>query len=472
MYDEDGNRRFSLLRMIFICLIIAFFVFLVMWAIARSKQNNSSDCINNNNNNSSNAVFNSNINYLQQVGTDYFTNDKLPTEVGQTTKILLEDLVEGHYILQVNDNNGKACDMTRSYVSVTKTETGYEMKTYLVCGDKEDYIIKVLGCHDLCNNNCNMCSATLTEYQFKKTVTNTKTIYSCTKGTLNGKMCNVTTIVDTKKPTVNTSSTVDIKKAVQVVISGTKTKVDTVVKKEPLKVETTTIINKEPLKVKETVIPGKTEKKCSTTYQKRDCNCTAYMNSDGSIVTTCSTCNIPVETCQNVTTPSTTTRSCPSGTDEQTGSGTNLKCYKYNYTYTYSCPSGTDEQTGSGTNLKCYKYSYSCPSNSNYHEGSGANLSCYVVTTARFDLTCDVYPGYKLDGSNCVKTNTTSNKTCQSGYKLEKDVCNKYSTTTIPATAKTSDKTETKYQWSTKTSIEGWTKTGKTRTVENKACKK
>jgi hypothetical protein len=503
MYDEDGNRRFSILRMIFICLIIAFFVFLVMWAIAKSKQSGTS-CTD-----KSNTVFNSNINYLQQVGTDYFTTDKLPTEIGQTIIITLEDLVEGHYILQINDSDGKTCNMNESYVSVTKTETGYEMKTYLVCGDREDYVIKVLGCHDLCNNTCNTCSPTLTEYEYKKTISTTTTTYSCPKGyTKNNKTCSITKVTDTKKPTENTTTTVDIKKANQVVVAGTKTKVDTKSKKEPLKVEITK--NKEPLKVEKTkhkeplkveisTTPDKVETVCTTTYKTEtyNCNCTTYRDAYGRSVTTCSTCKrtIPVEHCEDVVTPGSKMYKCPNGTDEQTGSGENLKCYKYTYTYkcpngtdeqtgseenlrcykytyTYKCPTGTDEQTGSGTNLKCYKKDYYCPSNSNYSEGSGKNLKCYVVTGATFSYNCNGYSGYTLSGTNCVKTTTVTTKTCDKGYKLEGNKCNKYSTTTIDATAKQNEKKDTKYTWSKETTLEGWTRTGKTRTVKNTACNK
>ena len=57
-------------------------------------------------------------------------------------------------------------------------------------------------------------------------------------------------------------------------------------------------------------------------------------------------------------------------------------------------------------------------------------------------------------------------KKCDSGYKLEGDKCNKYSTTKINATKTTSKKTV--YKWSKSESLSGWTKTGETRTIQGK----
>ncbi len=424
MYYENGNRRFSILKMIFICLVIAFFIFLIMWIFARTKQS-TSNCSNTTN---ENTVFNNNINYLQNVGYDYFTTDKLPTEVGQTIIITLDELIKGKYMLQVSDSDGKTCNQEDSYVSVTKTETGYEMKTYLVCGGKSDYVIKVLGCHDLCNNKCNSCPD-ITEYQFSKTVSKNVTTYACPKGyTKNGKTCRLTKIVDTKNPTVKTGIVTDTKPANKVVVSGTKTKVETIIK------TTEKILTTKALKKTDCNDDPDASKKCATQCSAKFVVGKLVLDSNA-----CNECKLQYRTCAD-------SWYCPNNY-QKSGSESNTTCYK------------TEKVT-----------TYTCPSNANYKEGSGSNLKCYVVTDGKYTYNCNGYSGYTLDGTNCVKTTTTS--TCPSGYKLENNKCNKYSTTTKKATSKTTKKTSTEYKWSINESLSGWTRTGKTRLVADKTCNK
>lgn len=68
------------------------------------------------------------------------------------------------------DEDGNSCNQYESYVSITKQEGYYELKTNLVCNKESDYTIKVLGCYTYCENN--NCSKTcrreqIVEYQFK-----------------------------------------------------------------------------------------------------------------------------------------------------------------------------------------------------------------------------------------------------------------------------------------------------------------
>ena len=504
MYDENGRKRFSILRMIFICLVILFFIFFIMWIFSKAKQNGG-NC---DNTNDSNVVFNNNINYLQNVGTDYFTVDKLPKVVGESVTITLAELLDKKYILQITDKDGKLCSGEDSYVSVTKTETGYEMKTLLVCGSKGDFIIKELGCHDLCNNNCG-CSD-ITEYEYSRTISKGTTTYTCPSGyTKNGSKCTLTKLVGKVDPTIKTTTTTDMKPANKVVISGTKTKVDTVVtnktettdsittivtpeKKEKVDLEvvkntTTTRVYTDPTKKTKTTCKEVTETKPGCVVQCK----TEYQN--GIPTKVCNSCTITYNKCET-----TNTWICPS-TYSTSGSGSSTTCYKDITNTTYSCPSGYEGSSGSGETLKCWKYKiipavtkkdcpsgytmqnnkctkttkvYTCPSNSNYHEGSGETLKCYVVTEGKYSYNCNGYDGYSLSGTNCVKTIVTKTTICPNGYKLENNSCNKYSTTTKKATAKKSNKSTTEYKWSTKESLSGWTRTGNTRLVENKTCKK
>lgn len=495
-----SKNGFSLIKMILACLVIAFFVFLVMLLVARAKR--SCDDVNN-----SNSVFNKNMMYLQQVGSDFFNDDRLPKVLGETVKISLQELIEQKYSLAITDKNGVSCSNENSYVSVTKTEKGYEMKAYLECGKDSNYTIKdIVPCK--CENTCT-CEP-IVENEFVKKTTKDVTTYSCPKGyKLSGKKCVSTKVVDTKNPTVKTTTNTDTKTANKVVVSGTKTKVDTTVtnKTDTVNATTVTVTAAKSEKVDVKVDVKTTTKKVTTdTLKKTSESCkdvtenkpgctvqckTVYQN--GIPKEECNSCKITYKKCT-----STDTWYCPS-TYSASGTGKDTTCFKYVEEKTYSCPSTATNKTGSGETLKCWYYKttpavtkltcpdgykldgnkctkvtpvYSCPSKSNYSEGKDANLKCYVVTSGKYDYNCNGFNGYKLSGTNCVKTNTTSTPVCPNGYKLENNKCNKYSTTTKNATAKKGTKTVTDYKWSKEDTLKGYTKTGKTREVENKACSK
>ena len=523
MYNENNKNGFSIIRMVIVCLLVVLFLFMFMWLANKCGAKNPIKTGEN--------VFRENMKYLQIAGEDYFTNDKLPVNMGEIVKVTLADLYDKKVMLPFVDKNGNACNKYDSYVSVTKVELGYEMKTNLVCGSEKDYLIKLLGCRNYCPNNAcaeKVCQKEkITEYQFKKTVSKDVTSYNCNGYNgykLSGTNCIITKLADSKNPTIKTDTKTDTKKANIQVISGTKTLLTTTKTKVDLKVVqtvtpgksekvddkvvvTTTASTQQRVddKVVVTTTPDTTKEDCKMVdvIEKYECNCTTYRDSDGRAHTTCSTCTrtIQKEKCENVVVPGTTKYSCPKESTNSSGSGVNLKCWHYKTvagtttyscpkestnssgsgvnlkcwhykttaaTTTYSCPSGTTNQSGSGTSLKCWKYNYTCPSNSNYSEGSGANLKCYYVTGATFKYNCNGFDGYKLDGTNCVKTTTTEQKICSSGYKLEGNKCNKYTTDTKKAKVSTKTESSTSYKWSRETTLSGWTKTGKTRVVEGK----
>ena len=76
-----------------------------------------------------------------------------------------------------------------------------------------------------------------------------------------------------------------------------------------------------------------------------------------------------------------------------------------------------------------------------------------------------------LSGKYCVITTTDSREPiyyCKAGYTLADKKCyvTESSTDIVNATPVYKTKTETVYKWSRSENLEGWTRTGKTRTVE------
>ena len=493
MYSNDRKTGFSVLDLLVKIIFAALFVFLLIWLFKKNVPNMTAFYSN---------VFRENIKYMQEAGESYFTDERMPKEVGQTEKISLSDMYDKKLIIPFVDEDGNSCNQYDSYVSITKQEGYYELKTNLVCNKESDYTIKILGCYTYCEDN--KCSNTcrkeqIVEYQFKKLTTKTNTSYSCPSGyKRNGKYCYRTVLVDTESAEkVKTTTKTETINAKITIISGSKTRIPTIVTEEPNITEKVYVepVVKTTDSKKEIVylspnkkwIPAKTktEQSCKTTYetQTKSCNCTTYRDSDGRSHTTCDTCTetIPVETCEDKTVTVSEgyySYSCPSKATNHSGSGSSLKCWYYKTTEgskSYSCPSKATNHSGSGSSLKCWyvkttpgKKNYKCSSEANYSEGSGSSLKCYKITDGSFNYSCP--NGYTLKGTKCTKTitGTFTELKCDKGYKLEGKVCKKYESEKVKATVKKTTKKGYIYKWSRKSTLYGWTKTGKTRVVEGK----
>ena len=442
MYSNE-KKGFSILDIIVKIILFGLFILILVWLFNKKVPNMTPFYSN---------VFRENIKYMQEAAESYFTDDKMPKEIGGEVKMTLSEMIEKKIILPFVDKNGNSCDLYNSYVSITKQEDeSFRLKTNLECGEEKDYTIKILGCHTYCkDNNCEKTCRIeqIISYQYKKLVTTTSTKYSCTSGyTLKGKECYKTVLTDSKSAEVITTETKTYTEdALAKVTSGTKTelepiatynksyvdkitgttksytdkitgttksytdKITSTTKSYTDKITTTTKSYTDKITTKN---PDKTT--CTETTKKVPyvCNCTTK-TLNFKDVEVCSTCykNVTTETC--TTTPGATTYSCPSGYKEE-GSGSSLKCYK-NVT-SYSCPSGYKEE-GSGSSLKCYKNvtTYSCPSGYK-EEGSGSSLKCYKNVT-----TYSCPSGYKEKGSGsslkCYKNVTTYS--CPTGY-IEED---------------------------------------------------
>ena len=157
MYTESRNN-FSLRNVILQFLFIALFVFILIWLFPTKKDmkkatNNSSndEKITINNNDLSilyDRIFNENLMSMKEAAQSYYTTERLPQKVGDSTKITLREMLDKKIILPFKDKNGKQCDLDASYVQITKNENEYVMKVNLKCGDEENYLLTYMGCYD------------------------------------------------------------------------------------------------------------------------------------------------------------------------------------------------------------------------------------------------------------------------------------------------------------------------------------
>ncbi len=117
-------------------------------------------------------VFNDNLKTIKEAAISYFTNERLPKNIGDKTKITIGAMQDKKLLLNVRDASANTCDKEKSYVEVTKEKDEYLMKIFLSCSDMEDYIIVHLGCYDYCDKD--VCEKEVEpekvfEYEYKKT---------------------------------------------------------------------------------------------------------------------------------------------------------------------------------------------------------------------------------------------------------------------------------------------------------------
>ena len=475
MYSNERGSRFSLLDIVVKLIFAALFIFILVWLFQKNVPNMAPFYSN---------VFRENIKYMQEGGESYFTDDKLPKEIGQSNRISLADMFDKKLVLPFVDEDGNSCNQYDSYVSVTKTDNGYELKTNLVCNKESNYTIKILGCHNYCKDA--LCSKTcsveqITEYKYKKL--STVTTYKCPSGyKKDGKYCVKSRITDTKSAIkTSTSTRVDVIDADKVYDSGKKTEVDAIKVKNDDKYErvyinpikevsegttTRTKVYVDPIKsttsgntttkkeayscqktktVRESYncTKYKTEKQCTTKYKQESykCECSTVIVG-GVSQTRCNTCykSVPYQSCSEVSKSYTDT--CYR---DVTKTYTDT-CYRDVTTSTpgsttYRCPSNAEGSEGSGANLRCYYYkttttsgstTYRCPDKADGSSGSGSNLKCYYLekVSGGYSYKCTSKANYSTgSGKNLrcyVVTNGSYHYECsEKGYKLDGKTCKK-----------------------------------------------
>jgi conjugal transfer mating pair stabilization protein TraN len=137
----------------------------------------------------------------------------------------------------------------------------------------------------------------------------------------------------------------------------------------------------------------------------------------------------------------------------------------------YSCPSGYVKDGST-----CYQYTepttkttynYTCPDGYT-QSGSDDKTTCTKKIASTTTYYCDDANATLVD-DKCVKTVKGALKgySCPDGYVLNTDKCVKKTTTCMKAEEVTNTSTSYEYKWSTESSLEGWTQTGKTKTISN-----
>lgn len=80
------------------------------------------------------------ITLLEKAGKDYFKEELLPKNSGDSVTVTLKELVDKELTDEIKDINDKTCDLEKSNVKVFRLDTDYQYKSTLVCENYEDYL--------------------------------------------------------------------------------------------------------------------------------------------------------------------------------------------------------------------------------------------------------------------------------------------------------------------------------------------
>ena len=167
MYTEEYEKRgFPFRDFLLKLILVIVFVFLLVWLLPKfiaptiNKTSNgtsnkgctTSTCNTSGINALTSQIFADNLERMKDAAINYYTDERLPKEVGQYDKMTLSDMIGKKLIVALIDKNNKACDVEKSYVKITKADDEYILKVNLKDSEKEDYILVHLGCYTYCDS--------------------------------------------------------------------------------------------------------------------------------------------------------------------------------------------------------------------------------------------------------------------------------------------------------------------------------
>lgn len=155
MYTEEYEHRgFPFRDFLLKLILIIIFVFLLVWLLPKfisptvvNKGNSTTDI-----SPLTSQIFADNLERMKEAAISYYTDERLPKEVGDSDTMTLSDMIGQKLIVALIDKNNKACDVEKSYVKITKLDEEYLLKVNLKDSEKEDYILVHLGCYTYCDS--------------------------------------------------------------------------------------------------------------------------------------------------------------------------------------------------------------------------------------------------------------------------------------------------------------------------------
>lgn len=134
MYEKDNKANYLKIAIRIILFLLIFLLTIKLISSLATKHNDSKK----------DDVFNNNLNYIQESARKYFVDDKIPSNVGDENKVTLDKLKEDGIIDEIKDEHGNTCNMEASYISIYNLDSEYQIKSYLVCDDQNNFQIEYI----------------------------------------------------------------------------------------------------------------------------------------------------------------------------------------------------------------------------------------------------------------------------------------------------------------------------------------
>lgn len=150
--NEYDKPIFPLRKILLRLALIIAIIILVAWLVPKffTNKDTVSKTVKSKNTTETVKIESNNMQKLESVGLKYFNKENISSSEGK--KITLNELIENKLVQEIK-NNGKTCDVKKSYVKLTKTNDAYLLKTSLTCGKTTDYKLLNVGEYSYCTNS-------------------------------------------------------------------------------------------------------------------------------------------------------------------------------------------------------------------------------------------------------------------------------------------------------------------------------
>jgi|GEM_PF-3969228 len=148
MYEDRNYSKVNWKDLLIKVGLAVLAIFLILWLVPKITGNGGSNL-----SIFEDRIFNENIQTMRSAASNYYTEDRLPGNIGDSVSMTLQQMINNKLVMSFTDKKGKTCDNANSYVQVTKTKSDeYSLKVLLSCDGQTDYIIDTIGCDGTCGS--------------------------------------------------------------------------------------------------------------------------------------------------------------------------------------------------------------------------------------------------------------------------------------------------------------------------------
>jgi len=374
-------------------------------------------------------IFNENVGIMERAAMAHYTIDRMPEHIGESHRMTLQEMLNAKMILPFVDKDGKFCDGEKSFVEITKIDDQlFTLKVQLSCGARTDFIIRSIGCYDVCR-------IVALEYELRRPREGFR--YVCPRGYVrNGNQCHRTGTTRTPATPIKGNNRV-------VITDALRRDGETITQTAQPNQNTTpgrhtcsaglTLSGDRCIASSSSSVPATPQ---TTTQTQAATAHTSTQTQAATASSSTQTQNAGLSAWRFVTSyrrtsPMTTytrtlERLVANGTTSEFTCGNPINCpvrqtfwhYRY-YQRSYTCPAGWSL---SGSTCRQTTTTHSCP--------AGWNRNGTTCTRPVTTHSCPV--GWSLSGSTCLRNVTTH--VCPAGLTLSGTTCIASTSTNVPAT--------------------------------------